>query len=54
MVAIDVTKCHHSAIAIVEAKCPGSLPGRDKRVAREALWWIKAIARWLMQEREQD
>ena len=35
MVAIEITKCYYSAIAIVEAKCPG----RDKRVAREALWW---------------
>ena len=35
MVAIEITKCYYSAIAIVEAKCPG----RDKRVAREAFWW---------------
>ena len=35
MVPIEITKSYYSAIAIVEAKCPG----RDERVAREALWW---------------
>jgi len=35
MVAIGINKCYYSAAAIAEAKCSV----RDKRVAREALWW---------------